>query len=233
MNSNNLCHHLKAIHQNILTAENQFGRSPNSVTLLVVSKTQTSESIRTLWTCGQTAFGENYLQEALPKMIALQDTQIVWHFIGPIQHNKTRKIAEHFSWVHTVDKASIAQRLNDQRPAHLPPLNICIQINISQENTKSGIFSQTEIMHLIQIIQQLPRLKLRGFMIIPEYTADIAKQRQIFSTLRNLRDHINNTLDTLSMGMSNDYIAAIAEGATIVRLGTALFGARMINTQHQ
>lgn len=233
-NGMNLENHLKTLYQNIATAESQFHRKPNSVKLLAVSKTQSIANIQEAFKCGQKAFGENYLQEALLKIDALQNMDIEWHFIGPIQSNKTRKIAENFSWVHSIDRMIIAQRLNEQRPLNLPPLNICIQINFENEITKSGISTQ-DVIPFIQAIQKMPRLKLCGFMIIPEFSEDFEKQRQVFHELNQLLHQINQqldlSLDTLSMGMSNDYIAAIAEGSTIIRVGTALFGERRKSTK--
>lgn len=221
---------LDTIRHHIIQAEKQFHRTPHSVQLLAVSKTQDSERIREAWNCGQKAFGENYLQEALIKIQALSDLAIEWHFIGPIQNNKTRKIAEHFSWVHSVDNAMTAQRLNDQRPLSLPPLNVCIQVNISHEKTKSGILLQ-EVPALCEKILLMPRLQLRGFMVIPEPSLNVEQQRKPFHQIKTFFDQINQenagVLDTLSMGMSDDYIAAIAEGATIIRIGTALFGTRV------
>ncbi len=193
--------------------------------LLAVSKTKPAEAIREAHAAGLRDFGENYLQEALEKQAALSDLPLIWHFIGPIQSNKTRPIAEHFDWVHSVDRLKIAQRLSDQRPAHLAPLNICLQVNVSGEDSKSGC-SPEELPELAQAIAALPNLKLRGLMAIPEPTDDIAAQHAAFARLRQLRDDLGLQLDTLSMGMSHDLEAAIAEGATWVRIGTALFGAR-------
>ncbi|ARS50864.1 hypothetical protein PSMEN_21615 [Ectopseudomonas mendocina] len=193
--------------------------------LLAVSKTKPAEAIREAHAAGLRDFGENYLQEALEKQAALSDLPLIWHFIGPIQSNKTRPIAEHFDWVHSVDRLKIAQRLSDQRPAHLAPLNICLQVNVSGEDSKSGC-SPEELPELAQAIAALPNLKLRGLMAIPEPTDDVAAQHAAFARLRQLRDDLGLQLDTLSMGMSHDLEAAIAEGATWVRIGTALFGAR-------
>jgi PLP dependent protein len=193
--------------------------------LLAVSKTKPAEAIREAHAAGIRDFGENYLQEALEKQTQLSDLPLIWHFIGPIQSNKTRPIAEHFDWVHSVDRLKIAQRLSDQRPAHLPPLNICLQVNVSGEDSKSGC-SPEELSELAKAIVALPNLKLRGLMAIPEPTDDIAAQQAAFARLRQLRDDLALDLDTLSMGMSHDLEAAIAEGATWVRIGTALFGAR-------
>lgn len=193
--------------------------------LLAVSKTKPAEAIREAHAAGLRDFGENYLQEALEKQTQLADLPLIWHFIGPIQSNKTRPIAEHFDWVHSVDRLKIAQRLSEQRPAHLPALNICLQVNISGEDSKSGC-SPEELTALARAVVALPNLGLRGLMAIPEPTDDVAAQHAAFARLRQLRDELALNLDTLSMGMSHDLEAAIAEGATWVRIGTALFGAR-------
>ena len=193
--------------------------------LLAVSKTKPADAIREAHAAGVCDFGENYLQEALEKQTQLADLPLIWHFIGPIQSNKTRPIAEHFDWVHSVDRLKIAQRLSEQRPAHLPALNICLQVNVSGEDSKSGC-SPEELTALAQAVVALPNLRLRGLMAIPEPTDDVAAQHAAFARLRQLRDELALNLDTLSMGMSHDLEAAIAEGATWVRIGTALFGAR-------
>jgi len=193
--------------------------------LLAVSKTKPAEAIREAHAAGLRDFGENYLQEALEKQTQLADLPLIWHFIGPIQSNKTRPIAEHFDWVHSVDRLKIAQRLSEQRPAHLPALNICLQVNVSGEQSKSGC-SPEELTALARAVVALPNLRLRGLMAIPEPTDDVAAQHAAFARLRQLRDDLALDLDTLSMGMSHDLEAAIAEGATWVRIGTALFGAR-------
>ncbi|MDV5859672.1 MULTISPECIES: YggS family pyridoxal phosphate-dependent enzyme [Ectopseudomonas] len=193
--------------------------------LLAVSKTKPAEAIREAHAAGLRDFGENYLQEALEKQTQLADLPLIWHFIGPIQSNKTRPIAEHFDWVHSVDRLKIAQRLSEQRPAHLPALNICLQVNVSGEDSKSGC-SPEELTALARAVVALPNLRLRGLMAIPEPTDDVAAQHAAFARLRQLRDELALNLDTLSMGMSHDLEAAIAEGATWVRIGTALFGAR-------
>jgi len=219
---------LQAVRDRIAQAAQAAGRNPESVQLLAVSKTFGVESIRECRSAGQRAFGENYVQEALEKIAALAGTGIEWHFIGPIQSNKTRAIAEHFDWVHSVEREKIAQRLNDARPAHLPPLNICIQVNVSGEESKSGIAPGEET-QLAATIVQLPRLKLRGLMAIPEPSTDITAQRARCALLRELQTNLiaqGYALDTLSMGMSDDLEAAIAEGATLVRVGTAIFGRR-------
>jgi pyridoxal phosphate enzyme (YggS family) len=196
-----------------------------TVGLLAVSKTKPAAAIRQAFAAGTRDFGENYLQEALEKQAELSDLPLTWHFIGPIQSNKTKPIAEHFAWVHSVDRLKIAQRLSDQRPAHLPALNICLQVNVSGEASKSGC-NPDELPALAQAVTQLPNLRLRGLMTIPEPTDDPCEQRAAFARLRELQHGLNLDLDTLSMGMSHDLEAAIAEGATWVRIGTALFGAR-------
>ncbi|MBJ7548429.1 YggS family pyridoxal phosphate-dependent enzyme, partial [Pseudomonas sp. OA3] len=200
-------------------------RNLTDIGLLAVSKTKPAAAIREAHAAGLRDFGENYLQEALEKQTELSDLPLIWHFIGPIQSNKTRPIAEHFDWVHSVDRLKIAQRLSEQRPAHLPPLNICLQVNVSGEDSKSGC-SPEALPELVKAVAALPNLRLRGLMAIPEPTDDIAAQHAAFAHLRQLRDDLALDLDTLSMGMSHDLGAAIAEGATWVRIGTALFGAR-------
>ena len=193
-----------------------------------MSKTRSSGELRALAVEGVTRYGENYLQEALNKIADLQDLPLEWHFIGPIQSNKTRIIAEHFDWVHSVDRLKIAQRLSEQRPPEQPPLNICLQVNVSGEASKSGI-SLDELPELARQVLRLPRLRLRGLMTIPAPATDFDAQRQPFRTLRLAMEELNASgmaLDTLSMGMSDDLEAAIAEGATLVRIGTALFGPR-------
>ncbi|CAI8941427.1 PLP homeostasis protein [Pseudomonas jessenii] len=200
-------------------------RAANSVQLLAVSKTKPAQDLREAYAAGLRDFGENYLQEALGKQLELADLPLIWHFIGPIQSNKTRAIAEHFDWVHSVDRLKIAQRLSEQRPADLPPLNICIQVNVSGEASKSGC-TPADLPALANAICALPRLKLRGLMAIPEPTEDRATQDAAFATVQSLQASLNLPLDTLSMGMSHDLESAIAQGATWVRIGTALFGAR-------
>ncbi|KEX93013.1 hypothetical protein HA62_16085 [Pseudomonas putida] len=200
-------------------------RDENSVQLLAVSKTKPAQALREAYAAGLRDFGENYLQEALGKQAELTDLPLIWHFIGPIQSNKTRAIAEHFAWVHSVDRLKIAQRLSEQRPADLPPLNICIQVNVSGEASKSGCTPE-DLPALANAISALPRLKLRGLMTIPEPTEDRAAQDAAFAAVQSLQASLNLPLDTLSMGMSHDLESAIAQGATWVRVGTALFGAR-------
>ena len=200
-------------------------RDVTSIHLLAVSKTKPAGALREAHAAGIRDFGENYLQEARAKQLELADLPLCWHFIGPIQSNKTRDIAAHFAWVHSVDRLKIAQRLSEQRPANLPPLNICIQVNVSGEASKSGC-TPADLPALAAAISALPRLKLRGLMAIPEPTEDRAEQDAAFATVRTLQESLNMGLDTLSMGMSHDLESAIAQGATWVRIGTALFGAR-------
>ena len=198
------------------------------VTLLSVSKGQPAQKLREAYEAGQSKFGENYLQEALNKQSELQDLNIEWHFIGPIQSNKTQLIAQHFNWVHGVDRLKIAQRLNDARPSDCLPLQICLQVNISGEASKSGI-APSELINLVKDVSALPRLALRGLMTIPEPTQDAAMKHAQFRQMRELLKNLikqGYALDTLSMGMSSDYQIAIEEGATIIRVGSAIFGAR-------
>jgi pyridoxal phosphate enzyme (YggS family) len=219
---------LQAVRNAITAAAVEAGRSANDVSLLAVSKTFGPDVLREAYHAGQACFAESYVQEALDKFTALQDLPIEWHYIGPIQSNKTRVIAEKFAWVHSVDRLKIAERLSEQRPVHLPPLQICLQVNISLEDSKSGV-APDEAGALARAIAKLPNLKLRGLMAVPAPSDDVAKQRLSFARLRKLRDQLNQQglrLDTLSMGMSHDFAAAIAEGATIVRIGTAIFGNR-------
>lgn len=223
---------LQAVNKRIADAAHTVSRHPHEVVLLAVSKTFGAEVVIEAAQAGQRAFGENYVQEALSKMhavrSALPDVKLEWHFIGPIQSNKTRAIAENFDWVHAVDREKIALRLSEQRPAHLPPLNVCVQVNVSGEASKSGV-SAEEAIRIAHAITVMPRLRLRGLMAIPEPTEDAKLQRAAFHTLRELSEKLRVQgldLDTLSMGMSSDLEAAIAEGATIVRVGTAIFGAR-------
>ncbi|RFD26983.1 YggS family pyridoxal phosphate-dependent enzyme [Pseudomonas sp. GL93] len=213
------------VSQRIRAAADAVQRDASSIHLLAVSKTKPAQAVREAYAAGLRDFGENYLQEALGKQADLTDLPLSWHFIGPIQSNKTRAIAEHFAWVHSVDRLKIAQRLSEQRPADLPPLNICIQVNISGEASKSGC-TPADLPALATAISALPRLKLRGLMAIPEPTQDRAEQDAAFATVRDLQASLNLALDTLSMGMSHDLESAIAQGATWVRIGTALFGAR-------
>lgn len=223
---------LQAVSADIRTAALASGRDPQQLRLLAVSKTFTADAVIDAAEAGQLCFGENYLQEALEKMQEVQakkpQLQLEWHFIGPIQSNKTRPIAEHFAWVHSVDREKIAQRLSEQRPAGMPALNICLQVNISGEASKSGVLPE-EAVALAQKIAVLPGLQLRGLMAVPEASDDEQVQRQAFRQLKLLSDDIQAagiSLDTLSMGMSSDMRAAIAEGSTMVRIGTAIFGNR-------
>lgn len=212
----------------IRSAAQKFHREANSITLMAVSKTRSAAMVRIAAGCGLAHVGENYLQEALDKQVELQDLDLCWHFIGPIQSNKTRPIAEHFDWVHSIDRLKIAKRLSEQRPNNLPLLNVCLQLNISDENSKSGI-SLDQLPPLAQQISELPRLRLRGIMAIPKACEQIEQQRASFHAVQQAfidlqKDH--PTIDTLSMGMSRDLEAAIAEGTTIVRIGTDIFGPR-------
>lgn len=219
---------VQAVTAAIRQAEVAAARNAGSVQLVAVSKTQPAAAVREAWQAGQQAFGENYLQEALEKQTQLTDLPLQWHFIGPIQSNKTRPIAEHFDWVHGVDRLKIAQRLNDARPIDLPPLNICIEVNVSNEASKGGVMP-AELPALAHAVATLPRLRLRGLMTIPAPSEDLALQRRQFAALRELLETLRQNglpLDTLSMGMSGDYTSAIAEGATMVRIGAAIFGAR-------
>lgn len=209
----------------INAAAQAAGRETAAVGLLAVSKTKPAEAVREAHAAGIQDFGENYLQEALEKQTQLADLPLSWHFIGPIQSNKTRPIAEHFDWVHSVDRLKIAQRLSEQRPAGMAPLNICIQVNVSGEASKSGC-TAADLPALAAAIAALPNLCLRGLMAIPEPTEDRAAQDAAFATVRRLQEDLNLPLDTLSMGMSHDLESAVAQGATWVRIGTALFGAR-------
>jgi hypothetical protein len=220
---------LQAIQASILHAKQVAGRT-DEIKLVAVSKAQPADKLREAYMAGQRAFGENYVQEAIAKQTYLQDCNIEWHFIGPIQSNKTQLIAQHFDWVHSVDRLKIASRLNDARPDTLTPLNICIQINSSEESSKSGA-DAASIAELAKQISQMPKLKLRGIMAIPAPTKDLAKQRAQFKIVADILNALKQDLDldTLSIGMSDDYVAAIQEGATIVRIGSAIFGARNYN----
>lgn len=220
-----IAENIAKVGERIRAAAQASGRDLDHIGLLAVSKTKPAAAVREAYAAGIRDFGENYLQEALEKQAELSELPLIWHFIGPIQSNKTKPIAEHFAWVHSVDRLKIAQRLSEQRPTGLPPLNICLQVNVSAEASKSGC-APAELAALAQAVSQLPNLRLRGLMAIPEPTDDVAAQRAAFARLRELRDGLPLPLDTLSMGMSHDLDAAIAEGATWVRIGTALFGAR-------
>ena len=226
---------LQLVQHRIANSAQAAGRDPASITLLAVSKTFNVQAVLAAAQAGQRAFGENYVQEAIDKIAATRDMrehnpdlQLEWHFIGPIQSNKTRQIAEHFDWVHSVDRLKIAQRLSEQRPADMPPLQICLQVNVSGEATKSGLEPEA-LLELARAVVLLPNIRLRGLMAIPEPTEDVQQQRAAFAKLRFMQNDLQAVgiqTDTLSMGMSADMDAAIAEGATIVRIGTAIFGVR-------
>jgi pyridoxal phosphate enzyme (YggS family) len=216
----------KLILAQIRQAEFAYQRKPESVLLLAVSKTKTAEDIAAAYQVGQRHFGESYCQEALKKQQELGAYDITWHFIGPVQSNKTKALATHFTWVHSVDNFKVAKRLSEQRPKTLPPLNICLQVNISNEQSKSGI-TLNELPQLCELVAALPNIKLRGVMAIPMPEEDFELQRLPYKTVYQAVAKVDNLkLDTYSFGMSGDLNAAIAEGATIVRIGTALFGAR-------
>ncbi|EDN69642.1 conserved hypothetical protein [Beggiatoa sp. PS] len=222
---------LTTVRQRIAKACQQFARSPSDIQLLAVSKTRPVADIVTAIKNDQFRFGENYLQDALPKIEALQAYPLEWHFIGPLQSNKTRLIAEHFDWVQSVDKLKYAQRLNAQRPAQLLPLNVCIQVNISEEVQKAGV-GLADLLPLAQAIAELPRLRLRGLMALPAPHQVFEQQRMPFRAIYTAYQQLQTSglvLDTLSMGMTNDMMAAIAEGSTLVRIGTGIFGKRMIS----
>ena len=223
-----ILHNLQIIGSEITQSCEAADRQSEVVQLLAVSKLHSADAIREAYAAGQRSFGENYVQEMLEKSQQLAELDIEWHFIGPLQSNKTKGVAMAASWVHTVDRLKIARRLSEQRPADLPPLNICLQVNVNKEASKSGATLE-EINELVEAVAQLPNLKLRGLMAIPESTTDVKKQRANFALLANAQAVLNDSgysLDTLSMGMSGDMDAAIAEGATIVRIGTAIFGNR-------
>lgn len=215
--------------QNFLAAATRAaGRPDGSVQLLAVSKGQPLPRVRELAAAGQRQFGENFVKEGVEKIRKLDRTDLVWHFIGRLQSNKTREVAEHFQWVHTVDRLKIARRLSDQRSEDAGPLQICLQVNIDNEGSKSGVLAD-DVADLAEAVRKLPRLQLRGLMCIPRARSDATDQREPFRRLRKLQEELNAAgmaLDTLSMGMTSDYVAAIQEGATLVRIGTALFGPR-------
>jgi PLP dependent protein len=224
----NLMVQINHVRSRIRVAAIAAGRDPASVALVAVTKTQTAESVRLAATAGVTDFGENYLQEASSKMDELADASLRWHFIGGIQTNKTRAIAERFDWVHSVDRVGVARRLSEQRPFHAPPLNVCIQVALIPERNKGGV-APVALRDLAAGVCELPRLRLRGLMCVPPPQPDVAAERSVFARLRGLLEDLNADglkLDTLSMGMSGDFESAIAEGATLVRVGTALFGSR-------
>lgn len=231
---------LQQVHDRIRAACHQAGRPEEEVTLLAVSKTFGADAVQQAFGAGQRVFGENYIQEAVEKITALRHLPIEWHCIGPVQSNKTRVVAAHFDWVHSVDRLKIAERLSEQRPLHLPPLQICIQVNVDAGANKSGV-DATEALALAQAVVELPRLQLRGIMCIPEFTPNLIAQSDLFTRARGIFEQINEvltaryeknnpqvlfSLNTLSMGMTADLEAAIASGSTLVRVGTAIFGTR-------
>lgn len=223
---NSIAQRLAEVRHRLAEAERKAGRAAGSVGLVAVGKTWPASALVEVYQQGQRDFGENYLQEALAKQDELQGLDIVWHFIGPIQSNKTKPLAERFQWVHGVDRLKIAQRLSEQRPADLPPLNLCLQVNVSGEDSKSGIALE-DLPTLAHAVAALPRLRLRGLMAIPAPSEDIEEQRQAFRGLREALEGLRmEGVETLSMGMSHDLEAAVLEGATWVRIGTAIFGER-------
>jgi len=225
----NITNNLLSVHKRIANAAQSCDRDPGEIRLVAVSKKHPAAAVIEAWDAGQKDFGENFLQEALPKQAELAHLPLTWHFIGRIQSNKTRPIAEQFQWVHTVDRVKIAQRLDEQRPESLPPLNVCIQVNVGDPDHKAGA-PRDQVVELAKQISTLPRLRLRGLMCLPPESEDKAVQRGYFHILSDLRQEINRLgikIDTLSMGMSGDLETAVAEGATMVRIGTAVFGQRM------
>lgn len=227
-NESTAIHGLTQVHNQLAAAARACGRPEASVTLLAVSKQQSVDAIRAVAQAGQRDFGESYAQEALDKMAALRELDLCWHFIGQLQSNKTRPIAEHFQWVHTLDRDKIALRLNEQRPHFAPPLQVCIQVKLAEEAGKGGVWPD-EVLALAEQMRRLPRLKLRGLMCIPPPTEGYAAQLAQFQRMTDLLQQLNASglgLDTLSMGMSGDFAAAIAAGSTLVRIGTAIFGER-------
>ena len=232
---NEIAQHRQAVLVRLQAACAAAGREPGSVSLLAVSKTFDADAVFQAWQSGQREFGENYIQEGVDKIARLRelapDGGLVWHCIGPVQSNKTRLVAEHFDWLHTVDRLKIAQRLNEQRPAHLPPLNVCVQVNIDGGETKSGVAPQ-DVLALAQAVRELPRLRLRGLMTIPDPAEDMLvvhrRARVVFEDLQ--RTLAQPDFDTLSMGMSGDMGAAVQAGSTMVRVGSAIFGTRAPKT---
>ncbi|MBS1159477.1 MAG: hypothetical protein H6R15_1896 [Proteobacteria bacterium] len=219
---------LQAVRARIAAAANAAGRRPEEIQLLAVSKTKPLADILVAAAAGQRAFAENYVQEGCEKVVATADLGLEWHFIGPLQSNKSRQVAEHFAWVHSIDRLKIAERLSAQRPAHLPPLQVCVQVNVSGEASKSGC-PPHQAAALCQAVAALPHLRLRGLMAIPQPVDELSAQRRPFRELRQLYETLRSAglpLDTLSIGMTHDLEAAVAEGATIVRIGTAIFGER-------
>lgn len=223
------------LHQNISRIRNRLSkaidaaqREPQSVTLIAVSKTKPAEAIRAVYDTGQRDFGENYVSEAVEKISALRSLDICWHFLGPLQSNKTRLVATNFDWIHSVDRTKIAKRLNEQRPDELPPLNVCLQVNIPAEPTKSGVASEAELLDLALSVSEMDRLALRGIMAIPAPASEPERQREQFNRIAQLLSipDLPIEMNELSMGMSGDMESAVAEGATMVRIGTDIFGAR-------
>lgn len=230
MSPQNLALRIRDVQRRVAQAATASARSAHSVTILAVGKAQPPEMLAAAADAGLTEFGESYLKEALGKIAALQERRLTWHFIGRVQANKTKAIAEAFAWVHTVDRLKVAERLAAQRPYHSPPLNVCLQVNLAAEATKGGV-APAQLPGLAEAVAALPRLKLRGLMCLPPAEEEPARQRHWFAQLRQLKDALNArgaALDTLSMGMSDDFEAAIAEGSTLVRLGTVLFGPRPV-----
>ncbi len=227
INKQTIGRNLPAVLSRIRRYEKKYSRSENSVQLLAISKTRPVQMITEGFTLGQCQFGENYVQEAEKKINLLHKLNIVWHFTGPIQSNKAKKIAALFSWVHSVDRISVAKKLSDNRPLTTQPLNVCVQVNLSGESAKSGV-PVDSVYSIADSVKALPQLRLRGLMAIPAPQKDFALQRRVFSVLRSIYENMKEDycLDTLSMGMSDDFESAIAEGATMVRLGTAIFGPR-------
>ena len=226
--SNQVSNKLQHVRQRIELAAESVGRPAGAVKLLAVSKTMPAQAVREAYAAGQLAFGENYIQEAVDKMAALSDLTLEWHCIGPVQSNKTQLVASNFDWVHSIDRLKIAERLSAQRPAHLPPLQVCIQVNIDGGVNKSGVAPQ-DLLALAQAVEKLPHLQLRGLMTIPEPAETDAATRAVHRQTKELFDSLNAaglSLDTLSMGMTADLEAAIAEGSNCVRVGTAIFGSR-------
>lgn len=231
---NSIADNIAAVRQRIQIAKKIAGRDSDEVLLLAISKTKSAELIRQAYASGLRHFGENYPQEAKRKMQSLSDLDLIWHFTGPIQSNKTRLVADGFHWVHSLDRTKIAERLSAQRPTEQAPLNLCIQVNISQEASKNGVKPE-EIPGLAEAIAGLPRLTLRGLMCIPDGSLPVAQLHESFAHMRSLVEQLKKThptVDTLSMGMSGDMEIAIAEGATVVRIGTAIFGAREATHRH-
>lgn len=228
MNASDLHQNISRIRNRLSKAIDAAQREPQSVTLIAVSKTKPAEAIRAVYDTGQRDFGENYVSEAVEKISALRSLDICWHFLGPLQSNKTRLVATNFDWIHSVDRTKIAKRLNEQRPDELPPLNVCLQVNIPAEPTKSGVASEAELLDLALSISEMDRLALRGIMAIPAPASEPERQREQFNRIAQLLSipDLPIEMNELSMGMSGDMESAVAEGATMVRIGTDIFGAR-------